>query len=407
MTGSPAATFELIIPPPKTLTDKEELALFRAALERNPKSLQVRYTLASHLLKANYFDELLRLCEVPEAKGYRWAELRVQALMAHETHEADVLAHAVSLKALEDAENDSERARLLTMLAKTQMRLGELGAARESLCEALALDAHEKDAYKRTVAVALRENKPGEVLEHAKTMIANGVAHARVLCSQSIALASLGMVEEARRASGIDHFLTQVEPKPPEGWGSLEAFNRALAEEVSAHPDTRFERYGTASQRTWRIDEPAIKRTPLLPVLQQVIAREIRAFAAALPEIGSPFVTNRPAQAWLRNWCVITGEDGHETWHVHQNGWLSGVYYIQIPDHIANGTDKRGCIAFGVPEDEVGAENAAAFGEVVCRPRTGLMMMFPSHLHHRTYPHGGEGRRICFAFDVVPAAARS
>ena len=84
------------------------------------------------------------------------------------------------------------------------------------------------------------------------------------------------------------------------------------------------------------------------------------------------FCRGRPARAELRNWCVITEGDGHETWHVHQNGWLSGVFYPYVQDHIAQGTGVDGCIAFGLPEGIVGEENARAFGEVVCRPRNGV-----------------------------------
>jgi len=31
-------------------------------------------------------------------------------------------------------------------------------------------------------------------------------------------------------------------------------------------------------------------------------------------------------------------------------------------------------------------------------------VMFPSNVYHRTYPHGGTGRRIGVGFDVVPVA---
>ena len=69
---------------------------------------------------------------------------------------------------------------------------------------------------------------------------------------------------------------------------------------------------------------------------------------------------------------------------------------------IANGTGREGCIAFGLPEEIIGDDNALALGEIVKRPRTGLMMIFPSHTYHRTYPHHGDGRRICYAFDTIP-----
>jgi len=31
------------------------------------------------------------------------------------------------------------------------------------------------------------------------------------------------------------------------------------------------------------------------------------------------------------------------------------------------------------------------------------MVLFPSHIYHRTFPHYADGRRICIAFDFWPA----
>jgi tetratricopeptide (TPR) repeat protein len=404
MSTTQSHAFQLQIPLPKLLTSQEELALYRAALRGNPQSPAIRFSLASQLLKANEFDEVVELLHEWKQTEPRFLELQAEALMSRETEAANREVKRLCMEGLAAEPGDDTRWRpnLLSTLAKAHIRLGELDEARACLREALHLNAGEKDAYKRAVALDLRERRPDAVLDLAGGMISGGIAHSRVLCSQSLALAQLGMIDEARQALGLDTFLAAFEPAPPEGWNSLADFNRALEDEMHSHPDVRYNRYGTASAHTWRIDEPSLKRSKLFPALQQMISREIQAYVARLPKSGHPFVENPPSAASLRNWVVITEGDGHETWHVHQNGWLSGVYYIHVQDHIANGTGPEGCIAFGLPEDLVGHENAAAFGEVLARPRTGLMMIFPSHTYHRTYPHHGSGRRICYAFDTIP-----
>jgi hypothetical protein len=98
----------------------------------------------------------------------------------------------------------------------------------------------------------------------------------------------------------------------------------------------------------------------------------------------------------------MTDAEGFELWHVHQFGWISGVYYVDIPEAVTEGDDKGGCIAFGLPDDMVGEEAAAAFGEILVRPTPGLLMLFPSHTYHRTFAHGADERRICLAFDIQP-----
>ena len=167
----------------------------------------------------------------------------------------------------------------------------------------------------------------------------------------------------------------------------------------------RYGRYGTASANTWRVDEPSLHRSRVFPQLQQLIRRQVVAWAQAISGSPHPLARACPAQAVLRNWCVVTEGDGHETWHVHQGGWMSGVYYIHVQDHITHGTGPEGCLAFGISEKAVGNVAAAGYGERIVRPRTGLMMMFPSHSFHKTYPHHGTGHRICFAFDIVAVTA--
>lgn len=397
--------FRLTIPAPRLLTSTEEIAMVRGAVERDPGSIRLRLSLASMLVVQDRFKEALALLEQWRTDDVRFLLLEAAALLSVETPEADRRVQAICTKAREIADSDTRRADALSMAAKACIRLGETEEARKALLEALRLNRHDKDAFKRAAALDLRE-APERVAEFAAERVREGVLHSRVVASHCLALASLGMMDEARAAQGLDQFFRQEEPAPPAGWNSLEEFNADLARELNEHPDIRYDRYGTASTRTWRIDQPALRRSRIFPALQAMIQREILGYVAGLPEGTHPFLQGRPAQASLRNWCVITEGDGHETWHVHQNGWLSGTYYVQVPDHIVAGTGRGGCIAFGLPEDQVGEENAARFGETLVRPRPGLMLLFPSHTYHRTYSHGGSGRRICYAFDVIPMSGQ-
>jgi hypothetical protein len=88
--AAPRAPFRLEIPAPKVLTEKEELALYRAAVERSPESREIRYSLAVKLLKANFFDELIALCASEDE--FRFLDLRVDALLSRESAEDDLAA---------------------------------------------------------------------------------------------------------------------------------------------------------------------------------------------------------------------------------------------------------------------------------------------------------------------------
>jgi hypothetical protein len=106
----------------------------------------------------------------------------------------------------------------------------------------------------------------------------------------------------------------------------------------------------------------------------------------------------RPVSAQLRAWGLIQGSGAYEEWHTHRGGWLSGVYYIAIPDEFSTDDDGAGCIELGPPKSL-----ADRYPETLrIAPRSGMLLLMPSHFHHCTIPFVSQGKRISFAFDVRP-----
>lgn len=396
--------FRLGIPLPKALTAKEELEIMRCAVARDPTSPEYRYRLGYLLYTLDGFDEAIDLLQglSRDAPDYRVFQLLAGALLARETAQDNLAAKQVARQAVDAAEDRFGRARALALLGKVHTRLFELDEARARLVEALDAEIANKDAYKRLAMLDFQAERQQEVLDYAEEMVANDVIHARVLGVRPLALAKLKRMDEAHEALGLDSFHYQTVLSPPPGWPTIEAFNRDLAAEIMHHPGMRYERYGAASAHTWRVDEPALARSRLVPELQKLIQREATAYVTRLAAEGHPWLRARPASAFLHSWCVVTDGDGFEEWHVHQNGWLSGTYYIDVPDFITSGTGPEGCIAFGLPPGIIGEDRYADFGIQVIRPHSGLMMLFPSHAFHRTFAHKGDRRRICYAFDIAP-----
>ncbi len=396
--------FRLHLNPPKMVTVKEEIAITRAAVARDPAAQEYRYRLAFLLFTIDSFGEAIALLEQLSREGedFRVVHLLAAALLARETPEDTEAAKGYSERAIAAAADESERSRALSLLGKALARLAETDAARTRLHQALDANAANKDAFKRLAMLDFLAERPQDALDLADSLIAKGVVHSRILGVRPLALARLGRIAEAREAFGVDGFLRESILEPPDGWETIDAFNRGLTAELMAHPGIRYERYGAASTHSWRIDEPALARSRLVPQLQRLIQRAADAYVAALPAGGHPWLRGRPADAYLHNWCVITDGDGFEEWHVHQNGWLSGAYYVDVPDFIVKGNGTEGCVSFGLPPGLVGEARHGEFGLRTFRPRAGLLMLFPSHAFHRTFAHKGDRRRICFAFDIAP-----
>ena len=388
----------------KHLTVSQELLFVRLAYDRNPSRV-LRLRLATLLLVCDAFDDLVALLAPHDDLDFTQAMLLVQAHLARETPEDSREARRVADLALSEAVGDPQRAAALAARGKAETRLGNIAAARVTLGQALELNPHEKDACKRLAALDLAANDPAAVLAMADSLTAQGAAHARLFAARALAHAQAGAIDSARAAAGVGELSAMAMLTPPPGWDDIHAFNAALAEELLAHPGLRYDRYGTASALTWRIDSPATRKAPLVRLLLAQIADAIDAHLDRIDRVDHPWARARPESAVLRSWCVITESAGFETWHVHQFGWLSGVYYVRVPDSIARGdtlAGEGGCLAFGMPEDLIGDEAASAFGTRIVRPQDGLMLAFPSHSYHRTFPHGLGEKRICVAFDLRP-----
>lgn len=384
----------------KLFTVAQELSLSRARYERR-RSPEARDRLARLLLLDDAFAEMVALLEPCTDLSFVEEIMLAQALLAAETEADSAKAGARAERAAGLASSDEELAVALAVRGKAELRLEQTDRARATLVAALELDPANKDACKRLATLELSVGAIDAVLELTDRLLERGGGHARVFAAQALAQARAGDGVAARATMGAELRHSEM-LAPPDGWDTIEGFNSALAEELLAHPGTRWERYGSASEATWRIEAPLRPDTPLFRALvgQIIAAAERVSERAAASE--HPWARTRPPEAFLRTWCVITESDGFETWHVHQLGWLSGVYYVQVPDSITRGSDRAGCLAFGLPVDLAGADGSAEYGEELVRPRPGLFLAFPSHAFHRTYPHGTGERRICVAFDVRP-----
>lgn len=387
--------------PQKALTVGQELDLLRAVHARSGTSRH-REGLCRLLMIEEAFGEVIDVLTTGEPLDYRGESILAHAYLSVETADANRLAHGAAERALALAERDDERSGALATRGKCETRLGDPDKALVTLATALALDPHNRDACKRVAALELAAQRPEAVVAFTGDLLAKGAHHARLFAAQSLAHAQAGDIAAAKKADGFDAFHIAEDLAPPPGWDTIAAFNAALATELLAHPGMRYERYGSASELTWRIENPARADTPLVKALLAQIIATIERHAVQVGQSDHPWAAAAPQSAFLRNWCVITESEGFETWHVHQFGWLSGVYYVRIPDSIADGDSKDGCLAFGLPDDLAGPEGAAAFGEHMVRPHGGLLMTFPSQCYHRTYPHRTKEKPICVAFDLRP-----
>lgn len=103
------------------------------------------------------------------------------------------------------------------------------------------------------------------------------------------------------------------------------------------------------------------------------------------------------------SWSILLKGSGHHKPHVHSKGWLSCVYYLEVPDEIetsSNTSDKSGWLALGRPG--VGVPYSAV-PELYIAPAVGKLIIFPSYIWHETLPFKSNQPRITVAFDLIPS----
>lgn len=395
---------QLDVETPKAVLLNEELQLIEMALAKDPSNRMLRVKQAALLHHLTRLDEAIAVLDglIGEREEPSLLVRLALVCLALETEDGSGRARNHAARAFEIAETDNERAAALATQGKAEKHLGRIDVAEEVLLKALQFDPHSKDAFKRLAAVKWLKGEDGHLLQLIGQLQQQGVNHSRLLSALAVTCLKTGDIPRARDLFGADAFVRKTVLAPPPGWSTITEFNAAIVEEMSNHPAIHRDRPGAASQKTWRVDYPATKRSRMIPQLQSMIMEVVRDYAEQISGSTHPWVRARPAKAQLHNWCVMTDGDGYEEWHVHQFGWLSGVYYAGVPQSITQGTDNGGCIAFGIPPDLAGEEVQARFGTEVVRPQEGLLMLFPSHCYHRTFPHHTGGRRTCMAFDIQP-----
>ena len=382
----------------------QEVSVLRAAVRNGSAPPATRYRTALLLNQLDAFAETIDLLtKVPASELDHYEQMLLAAAYFASREPDDTRrALAAAQAAFVLAANDCEASAALADQAKALLRLDRSDAARTLLRDALARDPENREACKRlTVDLLLGGDAPA-ALDVTSDLIARGVKHSRVFAARATALARLGDVAAARDLLDLDRFLWRSTIDAPPGWDDLTTFNAALADELLSQSALRYERHGTASIESWRIDSLVAGGGPLARLLIDRIVEAVQRRFALLTGIDHPWIAAMPGAAILRSWCVIAEGSGHETWHMHPFGWMSGVYYVAVPEAVSAGSDANGCLMLGLSDGLVGEAVAASVGHHFVRPRAGLLASFPSHTYHRTFAHGARGKRICVAFDVEP-----
>jgi tetratricopeptide (TPR) repeat protein len=132
--------------------------------------------------------------------------------------------------------------------------------------------------------------------------------------------------------------------------------------------------------------------------IQKVIRLEIERYRINFASSQEGFIRKWPAKYSLHGWIISMKSGGKLLPHIHENGWISGSIYINVPTKLKIDSGNL-VVAMGKDGD---ATNSSLNSKKIFDVVTGSMVLFPASLMHYTIPFESNEERIVLAFDVIP-----
>jgi len=413
---------------------EDAVDLLTAAAAARPQSDTIPLNLAQALLAANRAGEAASILHALSAA--QKPDIRVQHLLAG-TLLADRRpreAAAIARRALKSRPHDPE---LLTLLGDALVqsdrpadalphyeaaiaamptnasiynnlgtaleKLGRLTEAAAAFEQALRRAPHHTGARTNLGTVRLRLGEADAADAEFDRVLNREPHNQRAIAYRFIARQEAGAMRPEEARAHLAPLIHEEFLSCPDSFRSLTDFNATLAAELYAHPARRQDVSGTATTGGFDALRLFDHNAPALNAFEGRLRSALDRHIAGLHhEAGHPFL-GRQARAWtLDVWATFLKSGGYQFPHIHPSGWISGVYYVQVPAAVSSASaDQEGWIEFNRPDESF---DYTFQPEVLLKqPRAGLLLLFPSYAYHRTIPFESGTDRISIAFDVKPA----
>jgi tetratricopeptide (TPR) repeat protein len=274
-------------------------------------------------------------------------------------------------------------------------------AAMASYRSTLELTPDYPGAATNLASCLLELGRPREALDAGNEALKFKPGDRDALAFKAIAATELGDAETAASILAMDRIIKAKDFDVPDGFADLPAFNKALAAHVLSHPTLTHEPHNVATRHGQQTENLALAPKGPIAQLEAMIIEAYDGYMDSLSsEAGHPYIRQIPTLGKIDIWGTVLDRMGHQAAHMHRNAWISGVYYVQLPDVMYGANESQsGWIEFGRPPDNF---SCAVEHEVrLFEPREGRMFMFPSFEFHRTIPFESSQQRISIAFDLL------
>ena len=376
---------------------------YRQALDLDPDDLQLHCTLAKALADAGRTAEALMTSAsaVESSGGHPWALAARGAVLADGGQYAEarsVLERACNLNPDDDM--------ALVNLALCCYELGDTRAAATALRQAVAANPFNARAVADLANCLTALDDVAGALQLCNEFLQRHPGERLVIAAQALALVNAGQTATAGALTDFNELIKVIDVPCPPGFDSIAAFNTALVNTVCSDKSLLNDPVSKSTRGGAQTGELDLQSASCLAAFEEAVQRIVTTATADWLAAGlenHPLMTPA-ADSWsLRAWGTLLRAGGRQTPHMHPLGWLSGVYYAQLPVGMAASDSGEGWLEFGRPPERFFGHALPAVKRFA--PADGRLLLFPSWFWHQTLPFQADGERISIAFDVMPQAA--
>ena len=257
-------------------------------------------------------------------------------------------------------------------------------------------------ALNNCAAIQLKMLLPDEALNTINNVLSFSPNNIRANAYKTIILQSLGKESEADELIGFGKLIQTTELQLNTSNQNLMAFNEKLKKVILKHPNLtsdwdpakRAIRGGAVVPRLFDYNHPILKK------LEVAIVNAVGNYTTNLQnKENHPFLGFKPTRYTIDIWANVLGPNHHQSSHIHNQGWMSGVYYVSLPENSVEDNPYAGWLEFNRPGYGLPALGGEKNIERIA-PKAGMIVMFPSYVWHGTIPFTSQDTRISIAFDI-------
>jgi len=375
---------------------------YRRVLSSDPDDTPVRCSLARVLADAGDFSTALKECDIAaDDEGFLPWVLATRGGILIEQGE-----YAEARPALEQAVRANPQDDMtLVNLAIACYELGEVDAAARWLQQALTANPYNARAAADLANCLCALGKTQQALMLCDEFLARHPGERLLVSARALALHNAGETDAARELTHTNSLVKIIDCPAPDNFQDLQEFNASLLSVLRDDPSLLNNPVSKSTFGGLQSGELDWSSAPGLDALAGLINSAVTQLAREYGEAGlaeHPVMQIAHEEWSLRGWGTILRAGGRQTPHMHPLGWLSGVYYVSLPDDMNDDKDDAGWLEFGRPPDRCYRQEEPPTERI--EPLPGRLVLFPSWFWHRTLDFQSAADRVSIAFDVMPTA---